>query len=128
MPSRRAAGDLESEVLAALWAANRPVTVAEVVDAVDSTLAHNTVQTILTRLNVKGAVARERIGRAHAYTPVLDDAGMIANRMRAALDKGLGQGQDHVAVLSHFVDTLTPDEESALAALLAQHRDEDPSP
>lgn len=119
MVGRRAAGDLESEVLATLWAAERPLTTGEVLEALDDPgLAYNTVQTILTRLHAKGAVDREQSGRAHAYRPVLDDAGMIANRMRAALDKG----DDPAAVLTHFLGTLSPDERSTLSRLLARRR------
>lgn len=114
---RRASGGLESEVLAALWAAGRPLSAGEVMEAVDSDLAYNTVQTTLTRLHDKGAVYRELVGRAHAYTPVLDDAGLAAHRMRSLLD----QGHDHAAVLSRFVGTLTPEEESMLTDLLLQH-------
>lgn len=114
MSKRRASGSLESEVLATLWAAQRPVTAGEVVDALADGLAYNTVQTILTRLHTKGAVRREQLGRAHAYTPVLDDAGLAANRMHAMLDRG----GDHVAVLSRFVGTLTPEQEATLARLL----------
>ncbi len=119
MSKRRAAGGLESEVLAALWAAGKPLTVGEVVDELHADLAYNTVQTILTRLHNKGAVHREQAGRAHAFTPVLDDAGLAANRMRALLDKGI----DQTAVLSRFVDTLSEQEEAALSALLSRaHR------
>jgi len=114
---RRAAGDLESEVLATLWAADRPLTSGEVVDALGGGLAYNTVQTILTRLHDKGAVHREQAGRAHAYTPVLDSAGLAANRMRAMLDRG----GDHAAVLSRFLGTHSPDEEATLAQLLDEH-------
>ena len=105
-------------MLAALWAAERPLTAADVVDAVDSNLAYNTVQTILARLYAKGAVVREQVGRAHAYSPVLDDAGMLAHRMRAVLDTG----DDHTAVLTQFLGTLTPDEETVLARLLTGRR------
>lgn len=118
MAMRRAKGSLESEVLAALWAADRPLTSAEVVEAVGGELAYTTVQTILTRLHGKGAVHRELAGRAHAYTPVLDDAGMAADRMRAMLDKG----RDHAAVLTRFLRTLTPEDEATLAELMDQQR------
>ena|SRR5664279_1569388 len=114
VPRRRAAGDLESEILAALWAAEAPVTVAEVVDVLGGELAHNTVLTILTRLHAKGAVAREPAGRGHRYSPVLDEAGITAQRMRALLDKEA----DHSAVLRRVVGTLTPAEEATLAELL----------
>jgi len=111
---RRQSGSLESEVLATLWAADKPLTAGEVVEALGGELAYNTVQTILTRLHGKGAVRREQAGRAHAYTPVLDEAGLAANRMRAML----GRGGDHAAVLTRFLGTLTPDEEATLAQLI----------
>jgi predicted transcriptional regulator len=115
---RRAAGGLESEVLATLWAAEHPLTTAEVVTALGDGLAYTTVQTILTRLHGKGAVRREPAGRAHAYAPVLDAAGLAAQRMRAVLDKG----GDHATVLSRFVGTLTPEQEATLAELLRSSR------
>lgn len=111
---RRTSGSLESEVLAALWAAPTALTTAEVVEALDSGLAYTTVQTILTRLHGKGAVERRQVGRAHAYSPVLDEAGLTASRMHAMLDRG----GDHTAVLSRFVGTLSREEEATLAALL----------
>jgi predicted transcriptional regulator len=111
---RREPGELEAEVLAALWAADAPLTAGEVVDALGDGLAYNTVQTILTRLHQKGAVRRELAGRAHAYTPVLDEAGLAARRMRAMLDRG----GDHAAILTRFVGTLSPDEERTLTQLL----------
>jgi predicted transcriptional regulator len=115
---RRESGGLESEVLATLWAAEKPLTAGDVVDALGGGLAYTTVQTILARLHGKGAVHREQVGRAHAYTPVLDKAGLAANRMRAMLDRG----GDHAAVLTRFLGTLTPDEEATLANLLARQR------
>jgi len=113
---RRAKGSLESEVLAALWAADRPLTAGEVAAALDGDLAYTTVQTILVRLHGKGAVHRKLTGRAHSYTPVLDDAGLAADRMRAMLDKGA----DHAAVLSRFLRVLSPEDEATLARLLRQ--------
>ncbi len=114
MSRRRQSGSLESEVLATLWAADKPLTAGEVVEALGGELAYNTVQTILTRLHGKGAVRREQAGRAHAYPPVLDEAGLAATRMRAMLDRG----GDHAAVLTRFLGTLTPDEEATLAQLI----------
>jgi predicted transcriptional regulator len=115
---RRESGGLESEVLATLWAAEKPLTAGDVVEALGDELAYTTVQTILARLHGKGAVHREQVGRAHAYTPVLDKAGLAANRMRAMLDRG----GDHAAVLTRFLGTLSPDEEATLAHLINQHQ------
>lgn len=116
MASRRARGSLESEVLAALWAAGEPLTPAQVTEAVDADLAYTTVQTILTRLHAKGAVTREPVGRAHAYTAVLDDAGIAAHRMQELLDRG----GDRAAVLSQFLGALTAEDAATLSELLAK--------
>jgi len=118
MSKRRERGGLETEILAMLWAADSALSVSDVADALDGELAYNTVHTILTRLHTKGAVQRELIGRAHAYTPVLDDAGLAARRMRTLLDRG----DDQLGVLRRFVDTLTPSEGDALAEILATNR------
>jgi len=115
---RREAGGLESEVLATLWAADKPLTAAEVVESLGGGLAHTTVLTILTRLHGKGAVVREKVGRAHTYTPVLDDAGLTAQRMTAMLDRG----GDHAAVLTRFIGALSPEQEATVARLLGHRR------
>lgn len=114
MRDRRESGAREAEVLAALWAAGRPLTPREVADAVGDDLAYNTVQTILTRLHDKGAVQRDRVGRAHAYTPVLDEAGLAAQRMHALLDRG----GDHTAVLRRFLGTLDTEQRRTFTQLL----------
>lgn len=116
--ARRRAGDLESEVLAALWAAGRPLTPGQTAEAIGGDLAYTTVQTILTRLVGKGAAKRESAGRAFAYAPVLDRAGVVASRMRAVLDSG----GDSQAVLTRFVGALSPEEERTLARLLDERR------
>ena len=53
---RRPAGELEASVLAALWAADAPLTPGAVQLELGGGLARTTVTTILTRLHAKGAV------------------------------------------------------------------------
>ncbi|HEY1356234.1 MAG TPA: BlaI/MecI/CopY family transcriptional regulator [Solirubrobacterales bacterium] len=118
--SRRPAGALQGEVLAALWAADRPLTPAEVQEEVGGALAYTTVMTALARLNEKGAVRREKVGRAFAYTPILDQAGIAAARMREMLE-----GDDREAVLARFVGALSAEEEGMLIELLEEGRPED---
>jgi predicted transcriptional regulator len=121
--ARRPAGALEAEVLAALWAADRPLTPREVQDQLGGELAYTTVMTALSRLHQKGTVGRERAGRAYAYSAVLDQAGIAATRMRALLDAG----HDRAAVLTRFVGSLSDEDERLLGELLqAMHDDEDP--
>jgi predicted transcriptional regulator len=114
MVSRRGRGELESEVLAALWAAEAPMTATAVQAALGGGLAYNTVQTILIRLLDKGVVRREPVGRGHAYWPVRDAATTAADRMRAALD---GR-PDRRAVLQQFAAGLGPDDALTLRELL----------
>jgi len=112
--NRRPAGALENEVLAALWAAGEPLTPAQVLEMLSGDLAYTTVMTILTRLHDKGVVSRERVGRAYAYAPVLDEAGIAAAQMRAMLDRG----EDRAAVLARFVDGLSTEDERVLTTLM----------
>jgi predicted transcriptional regulator len=112
---RRRSGELESEVLAALWAADSPMTPAQVQAELGGTLAYTTVVTILSRLHDKGVAARERQGRAYAYSPVQDEPGLAASRMRKLLDAG----SDRRLVLTRFVTDLSQEDEVLLRQLLA---------
>lgn len=111
---RRRPGELEAEVLAALWAADQALTPAQVLDELPGPLAYTTVMTILARLHDKGVVERSRAGRAFAYRPVVEEADLAATRMRALLEGGGDRG----AVLARFVGALAPDDARVLAALL----------
>jgi predicted transcriptional regulator len=118
MVSRRGRGELESEVMAALWAAEGPMTAAGVQAALGGGLAYNTIQTILIRLMEKGVVRRAMAGRAHAYWPAQDAATSAADKMRAALD---GR-PDRRAVLQQFAAGLDPVDAETLRALLDDRR------
>lgn len=119
-PVRRGPGQLEAEILAALWAAGAPLTAAVVQREVAPDLAYTTVVTILSRLHDKHALDRVRSGRAYAYTPVADEPGMAAQRMRRVLDSE----RDRSTVLARFVSDLSSADELLLRALL----DESPVP
>lgn len=111
---RRSPGQLESEVLAALWAADRALTPAEIQAELGDDLAYNTVHTILRRLHDKGLVVRDADGRRGAYRPAKDAAEMTAEAMHEVL----GRGPDPIAVLQRFVTGLSPAEEAALRDIL----------
>lgn len=111
---RRPSGELEASVLAALWAAEGPLSPAEVQTALGGRLARTTVTTILTRLHDKGAVSRSRAGRGFVYSPIEDSAGLTARRMRTELDKQHDRG----TALARFVSQLTGEDEELLRKLL----------
>ncbi len=111
---RRERGSLESQVLTALWAADRPLAVSEVQHVLGDDLAHTTVHTILGRLCEKGAVARDPGPRGHTYRPVLAEPDLAARRMRRLLDRA----PDRSAVLHRFVAELSVEDEVAVLAAL----------
>ncbi|MEU9987147.1 BlaI/MecI/CopY family transcriptional regulator [Streptomyces sp. NPDC048045] len=116
---RRARGELESDVLAALWAADGPLTAREVRKQVPGDLAYTTVLTILTRLHEKGMLVRHREGRGYAYEPARDEASHTAHRMHSLLEGG----SDREAVLARFVSELSAQDEHLLHQLLSGHNE-----
>ncbi|WP_327360188.1 BlaI/MecI/CopY family transcriptional regulator [Streptomyces sp. NBC_01296] len=113
-PERRPAGELEASVLAALWAADGPLSPGQVQEIMGGSLARTTVTTILSRLYEKGTVTRKRSGRGFAYVPTENASGLTARRMHAELAKD----EDREAVLSRFVSQLSSEDERLLRALL----------
>lgn len=114
---RRPAGGLEASVMAALWAADGPLTPGQVQAGLGADLARTTVTTILSRLHDKGVVERQRRGRGFVYFPVqeVQDAhGLTARRMHTELDRD----SDRETVLARFVAQLNPDDERILRDLL----------
>lgn len=113
---RRGQGELESLVLSALRAADGSASAGWVQERLGGDLAYTTVITILTRLLAKGAVTRERVGRAFVWSPASGRAGLAAHRMRKVLDAET----DRQAVLASFVTALGPDDERLLRELLGR--------
>ncbi|MEV7732908.1 MULTISPECIES: BlaI/MecI/CopY family transcriptional regulator [unclassified Streptomyces] len=111
---RRPAGELEASVLAALWAAGKPMSAAQVRAAIPQPLARTTVATLLIRLHEKGVVDRSPAARGFLYFPVADSHGLTARRMHQELD----QDHDRSTVLARFVEGLGPDDEAELRRLL----------
>lgn len=118
-PRRRGQGELEAQVLAALRQAPGPVTAAWVQERLGGDLAYTTVMTILTRLQAKKAVTRERAGRSFEWRAASDEAGLAALRMRKVLDAEA----DREAVLARFVTALSADDERLLRDLLGLPED-----
>ncbi len=111
---RRAHGELEADVIAALAAATGPVTVQEVQRCVDMDLSYTAVHTILNRLVDKGLVDREPAGRGQVYQPSHGAAEVIAAHMGALLDRGPSRTE----VLHSFLGTLSHEDERLLRTWL----------
>ena len=94
---------LEREVMEQLWRL-QPATVREVLDAVnaasDHVRAYTTVLTVLGRLEGKGLVARERIGRADVYRATVAHEAWVRDRASREVDRLLDEYGD--IALAHF--------------------------
>lgn len=98
-----------------VWAAPGPLTAREVADALGKRgLAYTTWLTVLSRLEGKGLLRRDKTGRAHTYTAT----DTREHHVTVLLQQALGQAQDRAAVLQHFARTVSPDEAEALRQAL----------
>ena len=119
---RAALGDLEAEVMEAIWA--RPpgtaVTVREVFEALSERrrLAYTTVMTTMARLARKGLLVAERSGPAYLYRAALSREEFIDHFVGAALERLL---VNFAGATRRQLEKLTdPDLQARLAELLEQ--------
>jgi predicted transcriptional regulator len=111
-------GELERSVMDYIWSSDATVTAydvqAELADKSSKALAVTTVLTVLSRLEKKGFVRRERTSRPHGYVAVSTRNDHVASLMHEVL----GSSSDRRAVLERFVGQTTPDEAAALRKML----------
>jgi predicted transcriptional regulator len=111
-------GDLERSVMDLLWASDTPLTSyelqAELTGSTSKTLAVTTVLTVLSRLEKKGFVARERSSRPHRYVAASTREDHTADLMHEVLSGAA----DRMAVLERFVGQASPAEAEALRKVL----------
>ncbi|MDI2132960.1 BlaI/MecI/CopY family transcriptional regulator [Yinghuangia seranimata] len=105
-------GDLEEQVMLRLWAANEPLAVREVREALlpERDLAYTTVMTVLDKLYRKGVLRRRLDGRAYRYEPALSREAHTAGLMAEDWLSGGGRA----GALVHFVEGMTPEQRDAL--------------
>ena len=95
-------------------AAKDPQSPAELRDGLAEPVAYSTVTTVLARLRRKGLIRRESEGRGFVYSLIVDEAALVADRMRSDLLRS-GDGRQ---VLQRFVSELDDAERSALQEVL----------
>lgn len=112
-------GALERAVMDVLWSADEPITARAIAEQLfERDLAPTTVLTVLSRLERKGVVRRNRDARAHTYQPVATREDHVAELMREVL----GTAADRDAALARFVGTVSDEEAEALRRALRRDR------
>lgn len=114
-------GKLEAEVMAILWAADRKLTVRQVLDNMGARrgLAYTTIMTVLGNLHRKGLVDRDTAERAYVYRASMTREQVVAAALREVLDAA----DDPRSVLLHFVESSSVEESRTLRDAL-RRRDE----
>ena len=78
----------ELEVMQVLWKYNKAMKVQEVCDGLQSDKwKYKTVATLLLRMEEKGAVTSEKIGKANMYTPILDKTEYLQSQTKNFIQK-----------------------------------------
>ncbi len=113
----RVLGSLESEILEALWAFERPATAGEVRRALCARrpLSFNTVMTVMNRLVEKGLLAKEGGPGPYRYRPCYSREAFLTELARGVAS-GLVRDFGDYAV-SQFLAALVDEKPSALAEL-----------
>ncbi len=117
-------GEAELSVMEALWAAERPLTAAEVAERLDPShqWSESTVKTMLGRLLAKGVLGHEADGRRYLYRPLVERQNYAAGESRRLVDRLFGgRAAPLVAHLARD-DGLSQDDIAELEALLAKLR------
>ncbi|MGC2977315.1 BlaI/MecI/CopY family transcriptional regulator [Brevibacterium sp. FAM 25378] len=108
-------GALEKQVMGMLWD-HGPLTVRQIIELSEAEPAYTTIATVLTNLERKGLVSRERHGRSVLHAPVVSREQHTARTMQAALV----DGGDRAASILHFVEGI----DAADIRLLRDYLDE----
>ncbi|SEC16932.1 Predicted transcriptional regulator [Paramicrobacterium humi] len=116
-------GELERTVMDVLWSAPDPLSASDLRDkllakasetAGRRQLAATTILTVLSRLEAKGFVSRDRSQRPHLYVAVTTRADHTAELMHEVL----GSSPDREAALARFIGQVSPAEADTLRSLL----------
>ena len=113
-------GELEAQVMTALWELGAPATPREVLRRlpVEPPVGYSAVMTVMRRLWKKGMLAREPEGKAFTYHPVQAREQLTAERMMALLESSA----DPAAALAQFVGELPEQRRGDLRRLLRRRR------
>ena len=113
-------GELERAVMDAIWDADGALSAYDVQSQLETdgrALAVTTLLTVLSRLEKKGFVTRDRSIRPHRYLAVSTREDHVAELMTEVLS----QAPDRQAVLARFLGTVSEADTKALRNLLGRN-------
>jgi predicted transcriptional regulator len=112
-------GPLERRIMDILWGADQPMSVHDLLEALDDAdTAYTTILTVVSNLYSKDFVRRDKVSRSFFYTPTLSREEMTVRALRDILSTS----GDSTAVLTHFAQTASDAERETLRAHLPRRR------
>lgn len=117
-------GALEAAIMDAVWRADAPVRVRDVLDRIerDTEPAYTTVQTVMDVLFRKGWLTRVKEGRVNLYAAASSRQDYVSGLM----DEALEAADDRTAALARFFERMDPQENAELRRLLGAARSAGP--
>lgn len=114
-------GDLQLRIMRVLWRTS-PVSVAEVQENLDADLAYTTVATMLRKMEDRGLVRHDEVGRKFLYQPLVSMQDVTRSMADDLIDR-LFSGSLSEAV-SHLLETrdVSRNELARLGQLIERHK------
>lgn len=119
--------DAELEVMKAVWAVREPVTRAQLEQLLGSKKqwAPTTILAMLTRLEQKGFLEREKQGRAYRIRPLVSQEEYIQVESQSALGRMFGGSAKNLIAALHQCHALSRQEVQELADYLEELKQEE---
>ncbi len=121
MRERKALPDSELDIMLVVWHRGEPISAPEILEALEKPLTASALHSYLKRLEEKGFLRCEKIGRVNCYTPLITEeayrrtaGGAVLEKLyegslktfAAALWDGGRLSQSEVAELREYLDAL----------------------
>ena len=111
--------DAEFEIMKVIWDKN-PISTNEIVETVKKTSSQNvrTIQTLISRLEKKGAISHKKEGKLYVYSPLIDKNEYISKKSTSFLDKFYNGAINRMVMNFIENDMLTDDDIATLKNIL----------
>lgn len=122
MPIDKRISDAELDLMEVLWAAEEPLTSADIVDRLEGQRdwSSATVKTMLSRLVAKGAITHKEDGRRFLYSSAIERDAYVGRESRRFVEKLLGGRLSPMVAYLAEADALDEKDIAEIEALLKE--------